>query len=604
MEAETTAIKRIQTYFYSLSVCYGERWGAGSAGSVLANRLSEDGQTRVLLLEAGTNQGLNPLYNIPMLGATGVSMQGPGFWPYRTVPQNKSLLSYPDQVREVHAGKQLGGSSMVNLMIYSRGSAHDYDGWADGGAVGWSFSEVLPYFLKAEDILIPELESSEYHSQGGPLGVSAPPTHRLADTFIQAAEELGLVQGDCNGRNFIGVCRTQLTTRNGRRDSTYHAYIAPATGRFDLTTSALVSKVLIENGRAVGVEYIHKSRTKTAYASREVIVSSGTIGSAKLLMLSGIGPRDHLEELGIEVKVDLPVGQNLNDHPFIQVATCFDEKGLSMSYKDLAKPSSFLQYFINKSGKLDVQGWVDYRWRNSVIIICSKTPYNFNTFMIYCMQNANRFTVILPCLLIWKNEEQDQYHKDKTPSPGTKHEKTKRGRIAPIKRKRDDIFILHPKSRGSVKLRSTNPRDLPLIDPNHLDHPDDVAMLIRGVRFLNNNLTDTDAFKNIGAEQIRQSTVCADHVYDTDEYWECFLRNFAGSGEHITSTCRMGAVGDPTVVVDPQLRVKGIDGLRVVDASVMPEVISGNTNAPVIMIAEKAADMIKQIAPQKGRTKT
>ncbi|KAL5020187.1 hypothetical protein ScPMuIL_003079 [Solemya velum] len=570
-------------------------FSAGSAGSVLANRLSENPEMRVLLLEAGGDESTRLNRIVPMMSALG--LDGPAFWQYPTVPQNNTLLDLPERVANLAAGKLLGGSSMVNYLIYSRGSSLDYDGWESGGADGWGFEDVLPYFLKAENVQTPELKNSEYHSSDGPLGVSEPPHQKLGKHLMDAATELGIVEGDCNQPHLIGVCRTQLTTKRGKRHSTYHAYLKPAKHRSNLRIlkNALVTKILIENGVATGVEYIIDTLPETAISNREVIVSAGAIGSPKLLMLSGIGPRDHLEELGIEVKSDLPVGENFQNQMSLALTTCIDRPGLTITMTDLISPKTIAKYITTGKG--------NNFYNANQIFFHQFFSLHFNVNLSISMSHICFDYLRLPMssIIIFKGichrKHGYSIFVQFVPSNQFSQRYFQHFRLenttVPRKVSVQVFSLLHPKSRGTVQLHSTDPLEPPRVDPNYLDHPDDVTLFIKSIRYLANNILNTSSLGRIGAKLARPSSVCGDHVTDSDAYWECVIRHSASAGAQMSSTCKMGSTADPTTVVDPQLRVKGIDRLRVVDTSVMPDMISGNTNAPAIMIAEKAADIIK-----------
>ncbi|KAL5015799.1 hypothetical protein ScPMuIL_005388 [Solemya velum] len=560
-----------QPYDYIIDEC------GGSAGLVLANRLSEDKNNEVLVIEAGDDTASNPTFAVPLLSISGNI--GDTVWNFTTVPQENSLFGFPNQTERTCAAKLLGGGSMLNGMVYSRGNFRDYDEWNANGATGWSYADVLPYFLKSEDVQIEELEQSVYHSDGGLLGVSRPPLQKLAKHIFRAAEELGVPVGDCNEPDLLGVCSLQTTIDRGRRASTYHAFLKPARRRSNLhiKTNAMVTKVLIENNITVGVEYIQRSQKHTAVVNREVIVSAGAINSPKLLMLSGIGPRDHLESLGIDVKVDLPVGQNLTDHVLIRAFTCIRRPGLTITSKDFASPKNFLKYITAKTGPLTSPFGADVMMK----MVVDPAQAGQQAPDIHYIFNSLTFP--FPGLLA---------------RAGTLTDTLVESLDCPTKNSfTTSVELLRPKSRGTVSLQSAHYEDQPLIDPNYFADPDDMATLIKGMRYLNNVIVDTEAMQSIGTEKIKPVSKCSSHSYDSDDYWDCFIRHTAGSAWHVASTCKMGAVDDTSAVVDPQLRVKGIDGLRVVDASIMPTIISGNTNAPVIMIAEKAADMIQGKSP-------
>ncbi|KAK3584937.1 hypothetical protein CHS0354_021818 [Potamilus streckersoni] len=520
--------------------------GGGSAGAVLASRLSEKDDVTVLLLEAGGEETENSLYHVP--AGCFILQKTEADWGYYTEPQKLSHYGLKGNRSYWPRGKVLGGSSILNLMMYNRGSRYDYDNWASQGCTGWAYDDVLSYFLKSEDILIPTFKDSKFHNTGGCMGVSHARVTPLVDYYLKAARELGYEIVDYNGEEFEGFAETQFTIRNAERSSTSKAFLRPVMQRQNL-------------------HVIHGGQKYTVYASKEIILSAGAIGTPQILLLSGIGPKSHLDELGIPVIADLPVGENLRDHLMLPSLTRVNITG-SVTEKDLSSWWTFAQYYLFGTGYFssplaeivahvttdksrDVKSAPDIQ-----LIIISGLP-NLKNILSVREDIMNEMFSKLP---------EDGFY----------------------------VFVglLHPKSKGTIRLRSRDPFDPPIIDPNYLAEEDDVKTLIRGFRVMEKYL-GTKAMQKIGVSlDLLNITVCGGHEFLSDAYVECLVRHIAITMYHPTSTCKMGSPEDPSTVVDPQLRVKGIERLRVVDASIMPYVTSGNTNAPTIMIAEKAADLI------------
>ncbi|MCY6382292.1 GMC family oxidoreductase [Hoeflea prorocentri] len=514
--------------------------GGGSAGSVVATRLSENPDVQVLLLEAG-GRDWHPFYHLPAGFAK--MTKGIGSWGWHTVPQR----NMKDRVFRYTQAKVIGGGSSINAQIYTRGNALDYDEWRQMGCEGWGYDDVLPYFKKAEDN---DTFEDKYHGKGGPLGVSQPRAPlAICEAYFAAAAERGIPRNqDVTGEKQDGVAYYQLTQRNARRSSAAMAYLAPNRGRQNLRvkTGVQVRRIVVENGVAKGVELMDGSRLTAAC---EVILSSGSIGSPRLLQLSGIGPADHLESLGISVVCDQPeVGSNLQDHLDLY---CICEVSGPHTYDRYAKPLwsalAGLQYLLTKRGPV------------------SSSLFETGGFW-YADPEARS-----PDL---------QFHL----GLGTGIES---GVAAmPDGGVTLNSCYLRPRSRGSVRLQSGNPEDAPLIDPNYLDDPQDREMSIRGLKLTQEILAQAALKPFIKAERLPGPAVKTD-----DDYFG-FICEHSKTSHHAAGTCRMGP-GDGAVV-DPRLRFNGLEHLRVVDASIMPTVISSNTNAAAIMIGEKAADMIRQ----------
>ena len=513
--------------------------GGGSAGSVLASRLTEDPNCRVLLLEAG-GRDRHPFYHLPAGFAK--MTKGIGSWGWHTVPQRHMK----DMVIRYTQAKVIGGGSSINAQIYTRGNALDYDEWRQAGCTGWGYHDILPYFRKAEDN---DTFDNRYHGQGGPLGVSQPRAPLpICDAYFAAAGQLGIPRNlDMTGEVQDGVGFYQLTQKNYRRSSTSVAYLRPAERRPNLTvqTGAQVLRIVVDQGRATGVELAGQGVLRAG----EVILSAGAIGSPRLLQLSGIGPADHLRDLGIPVVFDQPnVGANLQDHvDLFVIAECTGPH----TYDRFAKPHlsawAALQYLLTRKGPV------------------ASSLFETGGFW-YADPNARSPDI--------------QLHLGLGSGIEAGVAAMPQGGVTL------NSAYLRPRSRGTVRLVSADPLAAPLIDPNYWADPHDREMSIRGLK-LARDIMRQDALKPyVLAERLPGPDV------QTDADYFNYACAHAKTDHHPAGTCRMGA--DPHAVVDPQLRFNGIAGLRVVDASIMPSVVSSNTNAATIMIAEKAADMIRK----------
>jgi choline dehydrogenase-like flavoprotein len=518
--------------------------GGGSAGCVLAARLSERPDVKVLLLEAGPSDW-NPYIHFPVTYYK--TAKGSLTWGLETAPSR----SQGNIVTPYVQARVLGGGSSINAQVYTRGVPEDYDRWAtEFGCTGWSYADVLPFFKKAERN---ERYADEFHGTDGPLGVSDQRyTSALSKAWVQACQQAGIPHNaDFNGAAQDGCGLYQLTNLDARRCSAAVGYLRPAKGRPNLTvlTGAVATRVVLEKGRAVGVEYVRKGKREIARANCEVIVSSGAIGSPKVLMLSGIGPAAHLQERGVQVAHDLPgVGQNFHDH--LDVFMIYELTGAHSydKYKKLHwQIAAGLQYAMFKSGPVTsnvVEGgafwWVDRNETNPDV-------------QFHFLAGAG-IEAGIPDV------------------PG--------GNGCTL-----NAYLTRPRSRGSVTLRSSDPFAQPAVDPNFLNDPYDLKYTVECVK-LGQDIMRQPAL----SKMIRRDHFPGDAALSGPGGYERFVREQARTGYHPAGTCRMGT--DQDAVVDPSLRVRGIEGLRVADASVMPQLISGNTNAPTIMIAEKLAAML------------
>jgi choline dehydrogenase len=512
--------------------------GAGSAGCVLAARLSEDPEVRVAVLEAGGPDSAQEIHTPAAFPATFKSGLDWDLFGEEEPGLGGKRLYMP-------RGRVLGGSSSINAMIYIRGNRADYDGWAEAGCEGWSYDEVLPYFKRSEDN---ERGEDAFHATGGPLSVSESRSmHPLVETMIEATKQAGHEHNpDLNGSRQEGVGRFQLTQRNGLRESCATAFLHPAEGRdnLDVITGAMATRILFDGPRASGVEISRTGELAELRAEREVIVSAGTYQSPVLLMLSGIGPAEDLEPLAIEVREDLPVGHNLQDHCMAQVNYFTDEESL------------FTAVTPENIALLESEG------RGA---LTSNIP------------EAGGFFRTRPGL----DAPDIEFHY----APSMFYDQ---GLTAPA----DHGYcfgpvVVKPSSRGHVRLRAPLPDSKPLVLCNFLTTEEDRESMVAGVRMAM-EIAEQPALKAV--ERAPFSVPASDSDEDIME----FIKVAAQTVYHPTSTCAMGSV------VDPELRVLGVEGLRVVDASVMPTITRGNTNAPTIMIAEKAADLIRERSPAEA----
>lgn len=480
-------------------------------------------------------------------------------------------------------GKVVGGSSVLNYMMYVRGNRYDYDAWEAQGNPGWAGKDVLPYFKKSEDQQNPYLARTNFHSTGGYLTVGEAPWHTpLAAAFVQAGVELGYENRDINGETQTGFMIAQGTIRRGSRCSTGKAFLRPIRLRKNLhiTMNSLVTRVLIDpvTKVAYGVEFFREGHYHTITATKEVILSGGSINSPQLLMLSGIGPQEELVRHNIPVVNNLRVGFNLQDHVALGGLTFMANQPVGIIETRIHSLVNVLQYAVLGQGPLTAMGGVEG-------LAFVKTKY------------ANQ-SIDFPDI---------EFHfiPGSTNSDGGRQIKKAHGLtekfydkvFGPINDK--DTWsilpmLLRPRSRGQIKLRSKSPFEYPLIYPNYFQDDFDMKTLVEGVKIAV-AISKTQSMKRFGSQMNSYKFPACDHIpMYTDLYWECMIRQYSATVYHPVGTCKMGPYWDAEAVVDPELKVYGVKHLRVIDASIMPTLVSGNTNAPVIMIGEKGADMIKQ----------
>lgn len=521
--------------------------GGGSAGCVLANRLTEDASVRVLLIEAGGKDN-HPLIHMPVGFAKMTT--GPHTWGLTTAPQkhaNNRKIPYAQ-------ARVIGGGSSINAEVFTRGHQRDYDRWAnEEGCDGWAFDDIRKYFIRSEGNTV---FAGEWHGTEGPLGVSGLNPQPITLAFVQSCQERGIpFNPDFNGALQEGAGVYQTTTKNGRRCSAAVGYLKPVMNRRNLTvrTDAFVRRVIVEKARATGVEvWSDKSGKEMLSADQEVLLTTGAIGTPKLMMLSGLGPAGHLRDVGVDVVQDLQgVGENLNDHFGIDiVAELTGHYSLDKYNKPLWALWAGMQYVAFGTG-----------------------PVASN---------------VVEGGAFW-------YADEHAPSPDLQfHFLAGAGAEAGVPSVRPgasgitlNSYTLRPKARGTVRLKSSDPKAMPIVDPNFLGHPDDLKRSVEGVKISREIFSQPSLQKYIRAIRFPDETV------KTQQDFEGYARQYGRTSYHPTCTCKMGSDSDPMAVVDPQLRVRGVEGLRICDSSVMPSLIGSNTNAPTIMIGEKASDLIR-----------
>ncbi|KAM7349108.1 glucose dehydrogenase [FAD, quinone]-like [Cochliomyia hominivorax] len=557
--------------------------GGGTAGSVVANRLSENPNWNVALIEAG---GMENFVNIvPALCA--FTQVTDDTWKYKTVPQERACFGMYNNECFHPRGRILGGTSSINFMIYNRGNHHDFDKWAEAGNYGWSYEEVLPYFRKSEMASLDGLEQNiRYHNTSGPLSVEYVKYRtEIAHAFIDGALQAGHPYTDYNGESQIGVSYVHATTKTGRRHSAYQAYIKPIMGErlnLKIFTYSHVTKILMdpETKSAYGVEFIYTNTRYTFKARKEVILSASSFNSPQLLMLSGIGPREHLTELGIDVIQELPVGKTVYEHASHFGPTFLVNTTDQTMYMERVTPIDGLAFSAGSSNtRLSSIGTVEALtfikaptstlpedWPDCEIIFASGSFASDDGTALKTGANL-------------KNEIYEKIYRP----------------LEVARQEHYSVLIMpfHPKSIGHVWLNSSNPFDAPMIDANYFENPDDVEVMLEGIKEAI-RISQTPAMQQIGARLLNISIPgCESYTFGSDDYWRCSIRTMTYTLHHQVATCRMGPATDPTAVVSPELKVHGIRKLRVVDVSVIPFPPTSHTNAAGFMIGEKAADMIR-----------
>ncbi|CAB3220582.1 unnamed protein product [Arctia plantaginis] len=554
--------------------------GAGSAGSVLASRLSEGRKASVLLLEAGLGESL--VTDVPILAP--LLQQTEYVWPYTMDYQPGICTGMTDGRCYWPRGKAVGGSSVVNYMIYSRGLQNDWDRIAAAGNYGWSYNDVMQYFIKSERANLKGLQNSSWHGRNGELSVEDIPFRsKLSKAFMDAVKLLGHHTVDYNSPDSFGFSYIQATMSGGHRASAAKAFLHNNKKRKNLhiLTTSRATKVIIDpvSKTAVGVEFNKNGQIYQIRARKEIILSAGPIESPHLLMLSGVGPKNHLQSFGIPVIQNLKVGESLYDHIYFPALVfTLNTTNLTLIQKKIATIDTVIQYNHYGQGPMTSLAGVE-------------TIGYIKTHVSDEIGDHPDIEILGTCASIASDEGQvvakglhiaDWLYKEV---------------YKPIENTESFtvLFMLpHPKSKGNLKLNSTDPYKHPSLKGNYLTHRQDIDTLLAAIRYII-KLVDTPPFRKYGAKLYRKKFPnCKEYEFNSDGYWECAIRTLSSTLHHQIATCKMGPSTDPEAVVDPELKVYGIKKLRVVDTSIIPRTIVAHTNAPAIMIAEKAADMIKR----------
>ncbi|KAH0950021.1 hypothetical protein HN011_000819 [Eciton burchellii] len=553
--------------------------GSGSAGAVVANRLSEITEWNVLLLEAGPDE--NEITDVPSVA--GYLQLTKLDWKYKTEPTGQACLAMKGGRCNWPRGKVLGGSSTLNYMLYVRGNKHDYDHWESIGNIGWGYEQALYYFKKSEDNRNPYLQRSPYHATGGYLTVQESPWKTpLVVAFVQAGVEIGYENRDINGEQQTGFMISQGTIRRESRCSTAKAFLRPIRLRrnIHIAMNSYVTKIVIDplTRRATGVEFVRNGRKQIVKARKEVILSAGAINSPQILMLSGIGPKEHLQHIGIPVIKNLSVGDNLQDHIGMGGLTFLIDKPVAIVQDRFPAAPMTMHYVIDGKGPLTTLGGVEgYAFINTIYANHSIDYPDIQLHMAPASINSDGGAQVRKILGLTDEVYDIVYRPISNRDAWT---------IIPL--------LLRPKSRGTVRLRNSNPFYKPVINANYFSDPMDIVTLVEGAK-LAVQISEAKVFQQFGSRLHRIKLPGCKHLkFGSDAYWECHIRHISMTIYHPVGTAKMGPPSDPTAVVDPRLKVYGIVGLRVIDASIMPTICSGNTNVPVIMIGEKGADLIKE----------
>lgn len=549
--------------------------GGGTSGSVIASRLSEDPDIRVLLLEAGKDD--DETFESHVIDTPGLanSLVGSSVdWKYETEPQKHCCDGLKDKKVRLSRGMVLGGTSAIDSMGHIRGSEHVFEEWEQSGAEGWNFTGVKDFYKMAEDVNIKRVPLTTHRGQCGPVHVMEQKDDSLRYSMFKAGTtEMGWPVVECNIGENIGLCRSQLTIKHGNRISSAKAYLNPVKKRLnlDIQTEAKVKKVLIDEYdlRATGVVFVYRGKDYTIKVRRDVILAAGPIETPKLLMLSGIGKPAHLSALNITVLEDLPVGNNLQDG-YVVPLRLYVNLPTYRPDKPMENVQRWRDYIYLRRGEL-ADGLLDAHY--FLRTLPSKaTRYPDITISVVNMLPDNDHSLLMKMNV--EKHVRDTWYKQGRGKNGVLLELT----------------LMHAKSRGTVRLRSADPNDPPIIDPNYLAETEDVEDLRKGIEFIQ-RLATTGAFKAVNSEIEEKFTECRNHPSNSHAFWRCYIRYLGYSSNELVGTARMGRLEDNTTVVDSSLRVKGIKGLRVADASIMPQ-STGTTRASVIMIGEKAADII------------